>query len=57
MLVLLKEDNLPPLIWSTGVIVDVHPGLDGLVRVVTVRTPKGVYKRPVTKLCAFPVES
>ena len=57
MLVLLKEDNLPPLIWSTGVIVDVHPGSDGLVRVVTVRTPKGVYKRPVNKLCAFPVES
>ena len=28
-----------------------HPGQDGLVRAVTVRTQLGEYKRPITKLC------
>jgi hypothetical protein len=40
-LVLLKEDNAPPLTWATGIIEETHPGTDGLVRVVTVRTSKG----------------
>ncbi len=29
--------------------VNVHPGEDGKVRVVTVKTAKGTYKRPVIK--------
>ena len=29
---------------------ETHPGNDGLVRVVTVKTSSGVYKRPVTKI-------
>ena len=29
---------------------EVIPGKDGLVRVVTIQTLKGVYTRPVTKL-------
>ncbi|ENN83267.1 hypothetical protein YQE_00374, partial [Dendroctonus ponderosae] len=50
-LVLLKEDNCPPLYWPIGRIVQVHPGADGAVRVVTVRTQKGVFKRAITKIC------
>ena len=30
--------------------IQVHPGKDGKVRVVTVRTAKGVYRRPVIKV-------
>ncbi|XP_076384507.1 uncharacterized protein LOC143263380 [Megalopta genalis] len=37
-LVIIKEDNLPPLQWSMGRIVQVHPGTDGVIRVATVRT-------------------
>ncbi|CAK1581457.1 unnamed protein product [Parnassius mnemosyne] len=33
---------------------DVHPGKDGVVRVVTLRTTNGLLKRPVNKLCPLP---
>lgn len=55
-LVVIKEDNLPPLVWKLGRIVDVHPGADNHVRVATVRTINGVFKRPINKLCLLPVE-
>jgi len=46
-LVLLREDNTAPLHWPTAVITDIHPGKDGIVRMVTIRTPKGVFKVPL----------
>ncbi|GBP73561.1 hypothetical protein EVAR_5396_1 [Eumeta japonica] len=52
--VVLKSDNSAPLDWPLGVIDDVHPGKDGVVRVVDVRTASGVYRRPVVKLCPLP---
>ncbi|GBP95710.1 hypothetical protein EVAR_100817_1 [Eumeta japonica] len=39
--VVLKSDNSAPLDWPLGVIDDVHPGKDGVVRVVDVRTASG----------------
>ena len=53
-LVLVREDNTSPLQWPTAVIQDTHPGTDGIVRVVTVRTSKGLFKRPITKICPLP---
>lgn len=53
-LVVLKEDNLPPLHWKLARVVEVHPGSDNHVRVVTIRTSSGVMKRLVTKLCPLP---
>jgi hypothetical protein len=53
-LVLVKEDNLPPLVWKKAVISDIHAGRDGLTKVVTLRTAKGTLKRPVTKICLLP---
>ncbi|KAJ8955219.1 hypothetical protein NQ318_000244 [Aromia moschata] len=38
-------------------ICDLHPGKDGVVRVVSVKTISGVVKRPVTKICVLPVDS
>lgn len=52
--VLIKEDNLPPLVWKTAVVSEVHPGVDGLVRVASVRTSTGTLLRPVKKLCILP---
>lgn len=54
-LVVIIEDK-PPLKWALGRIVSLHPGTDGITRVVTVRTAGGVLKRPVAKLCRLPVE-
>ncbi|XP_047538689.1 uncharacterized protein LOC125072207, partial [Vanessa atalanta] len=53
-LVVLKEDNLPPLQWRLGVIENTHLGKDGVVRVVSVRTAQGVCKRAVVKVCPLP---
>nr|CAI5848727.1 unnamed protein product [Callosobruchus analis] len=49
--VLLKEDNLPPLKWSLGRTLELHPGKDGVTRVVSVKTSGGVLKRPVMEVC------
>ncbi|GJQ79443.1 hypothetical protein Trydic_g16301 [Trypoxylus dichotomus] len=54
-LVLLKDDNAPPLQWQLGRVIDVHPGSDSVVRVVSVRTNKGVTKRSVMKICPLPI--
>ncbi|XP_062704653.1 uncharacterized protein LOC134286958 [Aedes albopictus] len=53
-LVVLREDNMPPLYWPLARIVDIHPSTEGVVRVVTVKTTSGVYKRPVCRICPLP---
>jgi hypothetical protein len=55
--VLLREDNTTPLQWPAAVVTNIHPGKDGIVRVVNIRTPKGVFKCPITKICPLPCES
>ena len=43
--------------WTIGRIIKVHPGSDNKVRNVTIRTPNGEYRRPVTKVSViYPVE-
>ncbi|XP_053597334.1 uncharacterized protein LOC128668418 [Microplitis demolitor] len=54
-LVLISEDNLPPLKWALGRVISVHPGADGVVRVATLKTASGEYKRCVKRLCPLPV--
>ena len=49
-IVLIKEDGIIPTQWPMARIIEVHPGKDALVRVVTVKTIKGTYKRPVSKI-------
>lgn len=56
-MVLLKNELSPPLKWPLGRIIELHPGADGIVRVATVRTAKGIFKRPLVKLCPLPTES
>ncbi|KAF2889507.1 hypothetical protein ILUMI_16666 [Ignelater luminosus] len=53
--VLLKEDILP-VHWRLGRILAIHPGKDGVVRVVSVRTKTGVSKRALSKVCLLPPE-
>jgi len=52
--ILLREDNTTPLHWPTAVIKETHPGKDGIVRVVTVRIPKGDFEHPIVKICPLP---
>jgi len=53
-LVLLRNPLAPPCQWELGRIIACHPGDDGITRVVTVRTARSQYKRPIVKLCFLP---
>lgn len=55
-LVLVKDDNLAPLFWKLGRVVEVFPGKDNIVRVINIKTTSGVVKRSITKVCALPVD-
>jgi hypothetical protein len=55
-LVLIKEDNLPSCKWSVGRIVKIYPGSDNKVRVVDIKTPRGVLKRSVRNISVLPIE-
>ena len=56
-MVVLVEDNLPPLSWRMGRICDVHPGDDGQIRVISVKTTNGIVQRTVKKVCLLPTEN
>ena len=49
-IVLLKDSELFTRSWPLARVTEVHKGSDGLVRVVTLRTEKGLYKRSVHRL-------
>ena len=49
-IVILQDNNLIPTQWPLARVLQVHPGKDRLVRVATVKTSTGVYKRPTAKL-------
>ncbi|XP_057659310.1 uncharacterized protein LOC130895779 [Diorhabda carinulata] len=53
-LVIVKEDGLPPLKWKLGRILQIHPGVDNIIRSVTIRTATTELKRPVVKICVLP---
>lgn len=55
-LVLLKDPSHPPPNWPLARVIKIHPGDDGLVRVVTVRTPNSEFKRCIIKICPLPTQ-
>ncbi|XP_015437828.1 PREDICTED: uncharacterized protein LOC107192974 [Dufourea novaeangliae] len=55
-LVIVHEDNVPPLCWALGRIVALHPGDDHITRVVTIKTVAGEYKRSLKKLSLLPLD-
>lgn len=50
-LVLLKDENSPPLKWPLARVVEVLPGPDGRVRAVKVKTKEGIFTRSIVKVC------
>lgn len=56
-LVVIRNDNAPPLQWELGRIVDLHPGTDNIVRVVSIKTQRGILKRAVANICVLPIDS
>ncbi|KAL0839170.1 hypothetical protein ABMA28_017138 [Loxostege sticticalis] len=55
-LVIVADHTLPRNVWPRGVVTQVHPGPDGGVRNVEVRTKGGVFRRPASRLAVLPME-
>ncbi|GBM11927.1 hypothetical protein AVEN_209626-1 [Araneus ventricosus] len=56
-MVLIREENRPPCKWLMGRVLALYPGQDNKVRVVDVKTSKGIYKRSINKLSVLPIEN
>lgn len=54
-LVLLKDDQQPPLKWRLGRITQIFPGKDGIARVASIRTATGIVQRAFSKICPLPL--
>ncbi|GFT71679.1 uncharacterized protein TNCV_4689721 [Trichonephila clavipes] len=55
-LVLVKDEEFSKILnRNLTKIIKVHPGKDNIVRVVTLKTNKGTYQRPVNKLVKLPI--
>ena len=55
-MVVLRDENTPPLMWRLGRVVELHPGKDNVMRVVSLKTSSGVVKRAVNRICVLPVD-
>ena len=55
-MVLIMEELTPPTKWPLGRVTALHPGKDGLVRVVDVKTATSQYRRALDKLIRLPLE-
>ncbi len=51
--VLLQESGMVPTKQPLGQVIDTHPGKDNLVRVITVKTSQGCYKRRVSNVAVL----
>ncbi|GFT00410.1 integrase catalytic domain-containing protein [Trichonephila clavipes] len=56
-MVLIREENLPPCKWLLGRVVKIYMGKDKKVRVVDIKTGKGMYKRSINNLSILPIEN
>ncbi|XP_046394979.1 uncharacterized protein LOC124162479 [Ischnura elegans] len=54
-LMIVRDDRYPPSKWPLGRITEVHPGPDGLVRVVTVKMANTTLQRPIVRLSPLPM--
>ncbi|KAH9636357.1 hypothetical protein HF086_002591 [Spodoptera exigua] len=54
-MVVVKDNNLHPLMWLLGRIKRVLPGRDGVARVADILTKKGVIRRAFNTICPLPV--
>ncbi len=55
-LVLLRDPNSSPLLWPTEIVEECFLDASGQVRIVTVRTKQGTYRRSVQSIVPLPTE-
>ena len=55
-IVIVKEDNMPPLSWALARVTALHPGAGNVPRVATIRIRNKDMRRPVIKLFKQPAD-
>lgn len=55
-LILIIDENSPPLQWRRGRIIELYKGSDNIIRSVKFKTQLGDLIRPVVKLCKLPTQ-
>ncbi|XP_054708165.1 uncharacterized protein LOC129217975 [Uloborus diversus] len=55
-IVLIKDENLPPLKWRMARVTETIDSSDSRVRAVTLKTSTGELRRPIHKLVKLPIE-
>jgi hypothetical protein len=55
-MVLVKDNNLPPMKWKMGRIIKLFPGRNQAVRNFQIRTADGIVERNIRYLCLLPLE-
>ncbi|XP_043604817.1 uncharacterized protein LOC122577554 [Bombus pyrosoma] len=53
-IVILGEDNVPPMQWPLGRVIKVQPGVDGIIRAATVRTATSTLDRSIKRTVLLP---
>ncbi|XP_011174949.3 uncharacterized protein LOC105207218 [Solenopsis invicta] len=56
-MVLVRQQNLAPMQWVLGRVQETHPGSDGVARTATIKTAKGVFVRPLSRLAILPIDN
>lgn len=56
-IVLIRDDNLPPIKWKLGRVIELIPGNDGVTRIIKLKTASGEATRAVKKVALLPVET
>ena len=56
-MLIIKEENKSPSKWIMGRIMEVFYGKDNKVRVCSIKSKDGIFKRPVIKLCILPLKN
>ncbi|XP_071632825.1 uncharacterized protein [Temnothorax longispinosus] len=56
-IVLLTDERSPPCKWPLARVTALHPGKDGLTRMVTLKTATTILTRPIAKLAVLPISS
>ena len=49
-IVLINDDNLPKHSWKLTKIIETITSKDGLIRILVVKTPTSILRRPIQKL-------
>ncbi|XP_015120742.1 uncharacterized protein LOC107043673 [Diachasma alloeum] len=56
-IVLLTDERCPPTKFPLARVIALHPGRDGLARVVAIKTSSSTLQRPISKLALLPVST